>query len=130
MISLFLIQSCCKFIKICLFLLGCLLCWYIIIHSVLLWFFCASVVSVVISSLLFLIYLGLLSLFSWWSWLKVYQFYSSFQKKKQKQTPALSFTELHSCFLVSILFISSLIFPPADFGLCLFVFLISNSLKC
>ena len=62
------------------FHLCCPICWHIIIHSILLWFFVSLWYW-----LLFLLFHFFFCLFmspfsSWWSWLKVYQFCISFQK--------------------------------------------------
>ena len=43
------------FLETCPFLLCCEICWHIIVHSILLCFFCISVVSVVMSPFSFLI---------------------------------------------------------------------------
>ena len=57
----------CICLENCLFLLGCQICWHVTVHSILLWiffFFCISVVSVVISSLSFpILFIWIFSLF-------------------------------------------------------------------
>ena len=62
------------------FLLCCPICWHIIIHSILLWFFVSLWYWLLF--LLFHFFFGLfMPPFSpWWCWLEVYQFCLSFQK--------------------------------------------------
>ena len=107
----------CTFLEICPFLLDCPICWRVILHSIL-FFFCISEVSVVISPLSFFISLiGSLLFSSWWAWPDVCQFCLFFQKS------ALGFIDFFNCYFVS--FISFMIFLISFLLLtlcCLFFF--------
>ena len=85
--------------------LGGPVCWHITVHSFLLWFFCVSVVPVVISPLSFLTGFSLLS--SRWVWWEAYGL--SFQKTSS------CCIDLFCCFWIFILFISSLILLAPSF---------------
>ena len=70
----------CMFLEICPFLLGCPVCWCMII-IIFSYDFCISVVLVVSSPLSFLNLLIQILLFSsWWAWLEICWFCLSFQK--------------------------------------------------
>ena len=126
-ICFFLIQlwwAGCISLESCPFLLVCQICWHIIVHSILLWFFfffCISAVSAEISLFHFLVCLfGFFSLSSLWVWPEVCQFCYPFKE------PALGFIDIFLLFFwFSILLISSDLydfFPSANFRFCLFFF--------
>ena len=90
------------FLETCPFLLGCPICWHIIIFSILLGIFVFLQYWLWFPLYHFLFCLFASSLIvSWWAWPKVCWFCLLFKKKK-----ILGFIK----FLISILFISSLIF--------------------
>ena len=105
------------FLESCPFLLGCQIYWHIIVHSILSWFFCISVVSVVISPLSFrILFIWVFSLsFLGSPDIGVLIFVYPFKE------PALGFIDFFFLFffLISILFISSLVFIISFFLLTL-----------
>ena len=95
----------CMFLESCPFLLGCQICWHIIVHSILLWFF-VFLQYLVISLLSFLTFFTWdFSLFFLVSLARGLSILSTLSKNQ-----LLVLLVFFSCFLISILFISSLIF--------------------
>ena len=70
----------CMFLESCPFLLGCQICWHIIVHTIPMWFFCISVVSVLMSPFSFLILFICILSSSWWAWPEVCQSCLFFQR--------------------------------------------------
>ena len=107
------------FLETCPFPLGCRICWHIIVHSFLLWFF-----------FVFLCYQLLCLLFHFLFCLFMFSFL--FGEPSQRPVefvypftkPALGFIDLFYYLLISILFVSTHInfLPSADFGFCFFSF--------
>ena len=108
----------CMFLETCSFFPGCQICW-IAVHSILLWILVFLQYQLLFLLLHFLFCLFESSLFSsWWAWSEVCQSCLPFQRTS-------SWLYWFLLFLISILFISSLIFiilPSADFRFCVFFF--------
>ena len=96
----------CKILENCPFLPDCQTCCHTVVHSILLWFFCISAVSVVISPFSFIILvIWVLSLLFLVSLARVFSILFTFSKNQ-----LLVLLIFCIVFWVSILLISSLIF--------------------
>ena len=97
------------FLETCSFLLGCPICWHIIVHTILLSFLCVFVVSVVMSSLPFLIlFIWVLSLFFLMSLARGLSILFIFQKTRSCFYQSFLFVFLSLFYLFPLL---SLLFP-------------------
>ena len=108
------------FLESCPFLLGCQICWHIIAYSILLFFFFFVFLWYQLIFLLFrFVYLGSLSVLLGEPGQRFVNFVYIFKE------PALGFVNLVIIFLISVLFISSLIFSISFLRLTLgFFFLL------
>ena len=119
----------CMFLNICPFLLGCIICWHIIIASILLQFFLYLwIISCYFSFLIsYFVFWGHLSS-SWWAWPEVCQFHLPFQKTSSWFYWFFSLLKDISIWLISsVIFTIFFLLLIPDFVL-IFIILLSGRL--